>query len=55
MLETQSIDRSISEPVHQASIFKPCFSTMSSSFRAMPLGRLAPLSHFSTVDSAAMW
>ena len=33
---------------------KPCFSTMESSFSAMPLGCFAPVSHFSTVDSLVL-
>jgi hypothetical protein len=28
-----------------------CFPTIESSFNAIPLGRFAPVSHFSTVDS----
>jgi hypothetical protein len=30
---------------------KPCFLTIVRSFSAIPLGRFAPVSHFSTVDS----
>ena len=37
-----------------ASIFNPCFSTMSNNLSAMPLGRLAPDSHFSIVDSLVL-
>ncbi len=35
----------------QASTCSPCFWTMESSLSAIPLGRLAPVSHFSMVDS----
>ena len=31
---------------NQAKISSPCFSTMESNFSAVPLGRLAPASHF---------
>ena len=33
---------------------KPCLSIMASSLSAMPLGRLAPVSHFSTVLSLVL-
>ncbi len=32
----------------------PCFCTIESSLSAMPLGRLAPVSHFSTVLSLVL-
>lgn len=49
-------DQVLAKPAHadQASSCRPCFSTMASSFKAMPLGRLAPVSHFSTVDSLVL-
>lgn len=37
-----------------ARILMPCFSTTLSSFKAMPLGCFAPVSHFSTVDSLVL-
>jgi hypothetical protein len=37
-----------------ARTFRPCFSTISSSLRAMPLGFFAPDSHFSMVDSLVL-
>lgn len=40
--------------VDQASSSSPCFCTIASNFRAIPLGRLAPVSHFSTVDSLVL-
>ena len=43
----------VETPSH-ASTCNPCFWTMASSLRAMPLGRLAPVSHFSTVDSLVL-
>lgn len=32
-------------------IFRPCFCTTLSNFNDIPLGRLAPVSHFCTVDT----
>ena len=40
-------------PFH-ANISSPCFWIIASNFNAMPLGRLAPDSHFSTVDSLVL-
>jgi hypothetical protein len=37
-----------------ARICRPCFRTSASSFSAIPLGRLAPVSHFSTVLSLVL-
>ncbi len=39
---------------HQARTCSPCFWMTISSFSAMPLGRLAPVSHFSTVLSLVL-
>ena len=38
----------------QASASRPCFSTTASSLSAIPLGRFAPVSHFSIVDSLVL-
>ena len=39
---------------NQVRIFNPCFCTTASSLSAAPLGRFAPVSHFSTVLSLVL-
>ena len=36
---------------HHAKTSNPCIRTIASSFKAIPLGRLSPVSHFSTILS----
>jgi hypothetical protein len=54
MAPIHAMRRPIEKCSDQERTFSPCFRTTASSPRAMPPGRLAPVSYFCTVDSLGL-